>query len=84
VLQREPSDSHSQDKSQSLSGREGPFKASEETKGEDGQPFAPSGDETLITFSPEDQYAQVTLSFIVDSVCLHSAKVEALQKYYAS
>lgn len=90
MLQRELSDSASQDKSftgvsaSALSGRDIGGRNFEEAKGEEGQPFAAAGEDTLITFSPEDQYAQVTLTFMVDSVCLHAAKVEAVQKYYAN
>ena len=35
-----------------------------------------------MTFSPEEQYAHVTLTYIIDNVCLHAAKVEEVRKVY--
>lgn len=35
-----------------------------------------------MTFSPEEQYAHVTLTYLVDNVCLHSAKVDEVRKAY--
>jgi hypothetical protein len=37
---------------------------------------------TLITFTPEEQYAQVTLTYVIDNVCLHAAKVEEAEHFY--
>ena len=37
---------------------------------------------TLITFTPEEQYAQVTLTYVIDNVCLHAAKVEEAENFY--
>lgn len=37
---------------------------------------------TLITFTPEEQYAQVTLTYVIDNVCLHAAKVEEVENQY--
>jgi hypothetical protein len=37
---------------------------------------------TLITFTPEEQYAQVTLTYVIDNVCLHAAKVEEAETQY--
>ena len=34
----------------------------------------------MVTFTPEEQYAQVTLTYIVDNVCLHAAKVEEVRQ----
>lgn len=35
-----------------------------------------------MTFSPEEQYAHVTLTYLVDNVCLHAAKVDEVRKAY--
>jgi len=35
-----------------------------------------------VTFSPEEQYAHVTLTYLVDNVCLHAAKVDEVRKAY--
>jgi hypothetical protein len=40
--------------------------------------------DALVTFSPTEQYAQVTLTLIVDSVCLHSARLEEVKKTFAA
>ena len=37
-------------------------------------------DSTMVTFSPEEQYAQVTMTLIIDNVCLHAAKVDGIRK----
>lgn len=37
---------------------------------------------TLITFTPEEQYAQVTLTYVIDNVCLHAAKVQEAEHQY--
>lgn len=37
---------------------------------------------TLVTFTPEEQYAQVTMSLIIDNVCQHAAKVDSIRKAY--
>jgi len=34
----------------------------------------------LVTFSPEEQYAHVTLTYLIDNVCLHSAKVDEVRR----
>lgn len=39
-------------------------------------------DQTLVTFTPEEQYAHVTLTYVVDNVCLHAAKVAEVQASY--
>ena len=36
----------------------------------------------MVTFSPEEQYAHVTLTYLVDNVCLHAAKVDEVRKAY--
>lgn len=41
-----------------------------------------AAEQTTVTFTPEEQYAQVTMSLIVDNVCLHAAKMTAVQKHY--
>ena len=64
------------------SGREGPASGHEEVKGEGTHPSASSADQTLVTFTAEEQYAHVTLTYLVDSVCLHAAKVEEVKKTY--
>lgn len=33
-----------------------------------------------MTFTPDEQYAQVTLTYLVDNVCLHAAKVEEIRQ----
>ena len=50
-------------------------------KGVLGGPIDTSGgvEETLVTFGAEEQYAHVTLTFLVDNVCLHEAKVEEVR-----
>lgn len=78
--QKEASDSASLDQyaaGASNSGREAGGKSYEESKGED-----PQTDQSLVTFSASEQFAQVTLSFVVDNVCLHAAKVEEVGKKY--
>ena len=37
----------------------------------------------MVTFSPEEQYAQVTLTYIIDNVYLHAAKVDEIRKRYS-
>lgn len=41
-----------------------------------------SMENTLVTFSPEEQYASVTLNYVIDNVCLHAAKVEEAENYF--
>jgi hypothetical protein len=34
----------------------------------------------MVTFTPEEQYAQVTMNLMIDNVCMHSAKVGSIKK----
>ena len=36
----------------------------------------------MVTFSPEEQYAHVTVTFLVDNVCLHMAKKDEIKKAF--
>ena len=36
-------------------------------------------EETLVTFGAEEQYAHVTLTYLVDNVCLHEAKIDEVR-----
>ena len=36
-------------------------------------------EQTLVTFTPEEQYAHVTLNYLVDNVCIHSSKQEDIR-----
>jgi len=40
------------------------------------------GDETQVTFTPDEQYAFVTLTYLVDNVCLHTARVKEVEEAY--
>lgn len=57
-------------------------RSSEEQKAEETLTTQLNDEQTLVTFSPEEQYAQVTLTYIVDNVCLHLAKVEEIGRRY--
>ena len=41
-----------------------------------------ASEHTLVTFSPEEQYAHVTLSYMIDNVCLHEAKQDEIRQQY--
>ena len=36
-------------------------------------------EQTLVTFTPEEQYAHVTLAYLVDNVCIHSSKQDDIR-----
>lgn len=67
---------------ESGSGRDGTGSVQEEVKGDGTHPSASSVDQTLVTFTAEEQYAHVTLTYLVDSVCLHASKVDEVTKAY--
>ena len=60
------------------SNKDGIKRNTEETKGED----LSANEQTLVTFTPEEQYAHVTMTFLVDNVCLHTAKLDEIKKGY--
>jgi hypothetical protein len=39
-------------------------------------------EQTLVTFTPEEQYAHVTLAYLVDNVCIHSSKQEDIRQFF--
>ena len=36
-------------------------------------------EQTLVTFTPEEQYAHVTLAYLIDNVCIHSSKQDDIR-----
>jgi hypothetical protein len=39
-------------------------------------------EQTLVTFLPEEQYAHVTLTYLVDNVCVHASKQEDIRDHF--
>jgi hypothetical protein len=54
-----------------------PSSRDEETKGGD------DIEQTLVTFTPEEQYAHATLTYLVDNVCIHASKQEDIREYFS-
>ena len=48
-----------------------------------GETIGASSEQTMVTFSPEEQYAFVTLNYIIDNVCIHSAKQDEVRQQYS-
>ena len=41
-------------------------------------------EQTLVTFTAEEQYAHVTLAYLVDNVCIHASKQDDIRDFFTS